>query len=249
MKKFGIRIALAAAALVAAIGAQAGVLRTTITFDPVDTSQLILGEVGVLVNGDSFTQAGLAGRSMFFDAFSNSAIAEPGNLVGSLLSGACTDLLCPVNNPSSYLAMLDDGAVVFGSTDGFRFSVKSFNASFIGNGDAITTSTPGYVALQGVRNNIPTTAYFALSGVDGNGRLNFGTVDTGAFGNQEFDFVFAFGFSCTAFDGSQCLAFSTNQAQFALDDISIEHVPEPASLALLAIAGLAAGRVTRRRAA
>lgn len=249
MKKTLTSIAFAAVALAASVSAQAGVLRTTISFDPVDTSTLMYGDSGFLGHGDEFYQAGLAGRTMFFDPFSNAANAQVGDFVGALLNGACSDLLCPVNNPTNYLAMLDDGVLAFGSTDGFRFSVKSFNASFIGSGDPLQ-STPGFIRLQGVRGGVSTTATFALTGLDANGQLNFGVINTGAFGNLEFDYVYAYGFACPApGQGNSCTSFSTDRAQFALDDIVIEHVPEPGSLALLAVAGLAAGRVTRRRAA
>jgi hypothetical protein len=90
------------------------------------------------------------------------------------------------------------------------------------------------------------TAYYALTGVDASGHLNFSSIDTGAFGDYEFDIVYAYGYACT---DSTCQAFSTNQAQFALDDIAIEHVPEPASLALVGVAGLALVGARRRRAA
>lgn len=247
MKKFLTTVAFAAAALVASASAHAGVLRTTINFDAVDTTPLMYQDSGALGHGDEFYQDGLGGRTMYFDAFSNAAGAQTGDLVGALLNGACADLLCPANNPTGYLGLLDDAVLAFGSTDGFRFSVKSLNASFIGSGDPLQI-TPGFVRLQGVRNGVSTTATFALTGLDGNGLLNFGTINTGAFGNLEFDFVYAFAFACAApGGGSTCSAFSTNRAQFALDDITIEHVPEPASVALVLAAGLAAG-VSRRRA-
>ncbi len=243
MKKTLTSIAFAAVALAASVGAQAGVLRTTMTFDPVDTSGLFFPPL--LVNGDEFYQAGLGGRTMWLDPASNAQGAQLGDLTGAILNGACADLMCPINNATNYVGLVDDAFLAFGSTGNFTFSVKSLNASFIGSGDPLD-ATPGYLALQGVTaGGMSLTAYYALSGVDANGHLNFGAIDTGAFGDYEFAVVYAYGYACA---NVSCSAFSTNRAQFALDDITIEHVPEPASLALLGAAGLAALGARRRRA-
>lgn len=69
MKKVGIRLALAAATLLTSLGVQAGVLRSTVTFDPVDTSGLFFPPA--LVYGDEFYQSAF-GRTMWFDPASNS---------------------------------------------------------------------------------------------------------------------------------------------------------------------------------
>jgi len=247
MKKVGIRMAMAAATLVASLGAQAGVLSTTITFDPVDTSTLFFPPL--LVHGDEFYQPGIDGHTMFVAPFSNAPGAMAGDLVGAIVDGTdlstCSGVACPSNNPTNFMGMLNDGVVVFGAQDGFTFSVKNLDASFIGNGDPLP-ATPGYLALQGVRGGSSLTAYFALTGPDANGKLGFSNISTGDFGSFEFDYVYAFAYACR---DSSCTAFGTDRAQFALDNIQIEHVPEPASLALFAIAGLAASRATRRRAA
>ncbi len=64
MKKVGIRLALAAATLLTSLGVQAGVLRSTVTFDPVDTSGLFFPPA--LVYGDEFYQSAF-GRTMWFE--------------------------------------------------------------------------------------------------------------------------------------------------------------------------------------
>lgn len=252
MKKVLTTVALAAAALMASAGAQAGVLRTTLDFEtPIDSSPFLSYPGSPLLgHGDEFYQPGIAGHTMFFDPFSNAAGALAGDFVGTIGTSAdiCAGFSCPANNSTNYLTLLDDGAVVFGANDGFRFSVKSFSASWVGNGDPLQ-ATPGFVRLQGMRGGVSTIATFALTGLDANGQLNFTNIGTGAFGNTEFDYVYAYGFACPPVGGgTTCSSFSTDRAQFALDDIVVEHVPEPASLALLSVAGLAAFGARRRRA-
>lgn len=252
MKKFCTPIALAAAALTLSIGAQAGVLRAVIGFEyPVPITPLTQS-APLLGHGDEFYQPGIAGHTMYFDPFSTAAGALAGDLVGALIDGStlaqCVGVVCPSNNPTQFLGLFNDGVVVFGANDGFRFSVKSFKAGFIANGTGDPLgAVPGLIRLRGVLGGAVTDFTAALTGPDGSGNLNFANyVTNGAFATNEFDYVYAYGFACPV-GATTCSAFSTDRAQFAIDDIAIEHVPEPGSLALIGLAGFAAFGVRRRR--
>lgn len=241
MKKLAMG-AVAAAALVACLGnAQAAV----ITFEESLDSPLAL-MAPFFGNGDEFYQNGF-----WLDPFSNAPGAQLGDFVGAVVDGSdpgtCVTLKCPVNNATHYYTSVNDGVLALGRMDQTGFKVNGFDASFLGAGVSTLPAVAGLLRLQGVlADGSSLTQTYLLDGADAAGNLNFGTYQTaGAFRSTEFVLLFAFGFVCN--DIGNCNAFSTNQGQFALDNIDISVIPEPASLALATLSLGLMGAVHRRR--
>ena len=199
-----------------------------------------------LYHGDVFLQG-----SYYFNVFSNDANAQLGDFVGTMIDGndlsMCFSVLCPTNNPSTFYGSLNDGAVAIGRMDGQSFAVNGFDASFLGASGSSLPPVSGLLRLQGFTSTGATlTETFQLAGPNAGGELGFGSYQTsGSFAFTLFETVYAFGFACNA--GGTCNAFSTDRAQFAMDNISVSAVPEPETTALFGLGLVAMVAAVRRR--
>ncbi|SFV14614.1 NF038120 family PEP-CTERM protein [Pseudoduganella namucuonensis] len=201
---------------------------------------------GFLGNGDTVQSRGFS-----FTSFSNDSAADLGALSGAIFDGTdtgfcTTPLACPVNNASRYFAGLDDGSAIMKSATSSHFKLSGFDASFIGGGGAYPAMA-GLLQVYGItaQNTVHLLEY-ALGGPGAGGFLMNHRNTGAAFSALELTEVYFYGYMCDA--SQNCHDTNTLKAQFALDNVDVTDVPEPATAALmlLGLAGLAA---TRRRAA
>lgn len=172
---------------------------------------------------------------------------QEGDFVGAVVNNdSCFAIACPVNNASNYYTGLNDGYFYFGRSNNATFKLKSFQASFIGVGQASFPAVSGLLILQGYNANGSLAApsqQFALGGPTG-GSFNFANYDAGAFGNTTYSFVRVLGYACDASGGCNR---NSNLANFAIDNITL--VPEPMSWALMGLGLFGVAAFSRRRSA
>ena len=236
------RLAGLATACILALGASLPAQASVITFS---------GVSGLIAHGDAFAEAGYV-----IGGYSNALEPSPGDLVGLISDGTdCINFSCPASTAASlpyYLALNDGYLYLSSETEGQTFRVSAFDASFAGA--ASTLAVPGVLRFQGVRaDNTSVSADALLSGASG-GNYGFNSfILPTAFSSQDFVELAIFAFACNG-TGS-CAAFSTDRAQFGIDNLVLTdtpgtgntEVPEPSDMLLVILGLFSMGMVLRNR--
>lgn len=180
------------------------------------------------------------------------AVSGTGTIADAANTATCDLITCPSAADGNYLMVLNDGAVRFSRTGkNGGFTLGGFDLAFL-SPVPVSGGDYGRLRLSGTLFD-GSMAYTDVSfpGQDGFGNFMFGSAAIGAdFLKQTFR---SLTIDACVFDAdSNCVnSFdnpANNQAQFALDNLRFDEVPEPGSFLL---AGLAIGALAlqRRRAA
>lgn len=195
---------------------------------------------GLYFPGDTFQQAGFA-MTQQFD-------------FGTVDVGASLGAAAPTNNPSQFYFNSNDGYLTLTSANGQPFSLDGFSAAYVPLiGSTAPALTLGIVAagentagdfvgvIFGLGNTTSTTQGSPFFTYDS--PLDFGSFT---------DMLFVDFYLCSITGSGFCGLATRNNAQFALDEILVTAVaapvPEPETMALMAIGLMALTAVSRRRA-
>ncbi|NHZ33881.1 NF038120 family PEP-CTERM protein [Massilia rubra] len=202
-----------------------------------------------LLSGESISEGGY---DMLFlpspDSVGPDLTTPYGTVVNSKDPNTCTVFGCPTGASGHFLAVLNDGGVKF-TRAGQQFQLGSLSLAFLPP-ISVPDGEYGLLQFSGIRGDgTVVSSTSAFPGQAANGSFTFGS----ALIDQKFrnEVLTSLTVNACLFDGNGgCYNSVDNpangQAQFALDDISFNAVPEPGSFLLVGL-GIGAIGLTRRR--
>jgi hypothetical protein len=244
---------LAALASMAMLGSAHAQTKETLTFESVQnvvTPVLAAGDTAYNT-GDAFREAGFTARVL------NPAGVDPTevSLLGALIDGsnpfACSITSCPSGNSSIYFAGLNDGSLNLSRDDGLTFMIDGLSFAFVAPVAGTAGGSYGQLHLTGTLAGGGTATFSNdfPAGQDAMGNFLFDDFLLGSFSSNAFT---SLSINACLFDGTGGCSFdhfnlTQNQAQFAIDNVQLGVVPEPAPVALMLLGLAGITLVARRR--
>lgn len=228
------RLAWGAASIAATVLPVAHAQSTVIDFEGPDLT-------GIYFPGDSFSHSGFA-MTQQFD-------------FGTVDTGVALAPVAPTNNSSQFYFNGNDGYLSLTSASGGTFSLDGISAAFVPlAGSTAPSQTLGIVAAATTASGESFGLIFSLGDTTSTTTGSPFFVFSNPLDFSSFtDLVAVDFFTCTIANGAFCTLETRNNGQFALDDIHVTSlaapVPEPETVALMALGLMAMGAVSRRRRA
>ena len=228
-----------------ALLAAAPAMAETITFDAMTPATYTSG---VTLNASHFNLALVEGPG----AAAIGAVGSTGVIATAGDPFACDIAACPSGASGNYLGILNDGAltVSLDNTLGRGFVLGGLDFAFLAPFVGLLDGSYGKLQLSGTGwGGASASALFDLPGQDAAGNFVFNRALMGNFGANIFTSltinacVYNADMVCT----NTLADPAFNQAQFAIDNLDLSVVPEPASGLLIALGLGALGLASRRR--
>lgn len=199
---------------------------------------------GLRFDGDSFTEG----------AYRWTVGGSFGDVDTAAAFSVATLALAPTGNTSQFYAGLNDSRVTLTRIDGQAFRFAGFDAGFVTPTPQASGVLPGQIVVLG--SDVSGTPIlqnwqFAPSGAGGSFAFKaYGGANDASSDFSNFASVTSLTFTSCVFSASSslCRNPAENLAQFALDNVNVSAVPEPAMWALMGL-GVAALAMGRRRSA
>ena len=154
--------------------------------------------------------------------------------------------LAPSGNSTPFYFNSNDGGLILEQVENRNFALLGFDAAFVPLSPPSTQTT--VIVAVGTHPDNSTSGVAWLFGAAVNGIYPFATynnpVDFTSLTNlKSLEF-----FSCSLANNQLCTQATNNNGQFAVDNIRLSFVPEPASVALVLFGMLALGWSRQRKA-